>query len=237
MTTICDADGDGVLEDTFIPADALGYPKARRRYKAVELTVEKSARDNWALQGSYTLSWNKGNTEGSVKSDIGQGWANLTTDFDWLQLMDGADGYLPNDRRHKLRLWTSYEVNDRLTLGANLFAQSGRPKNTFGFGHPDGTPAWGPTFYLLQPDGTFEFAPRGSAGRTDWITQVDLAALYSFSLGDNAEMELRAEVFNLFDADGAEEVYEYAEEISTQLLLPTQYQAPRYFRFGLAMRF
>jgi len=188
MTTFCDSDGDGILEETFIPAEALGYPKAQRTYEAVELTVEKSFSNDCALQGSYTWSKNKGNTEGSVKSDLGQDMANLTQDFDLPQLMDGAYGYLPNDRRHKLRMWASYQVTDRLSLGANLFAQSGRPINKFGISHPDDTPWYGDTFYLQQPDGSFEFVPRGTSGRTDWITQLDLAAIYSFNWGDSTKV-------------------------------------------------
>ncbi len=237
INTFCDSDGDGMLEETSIPADALGYPKAQRTYEAVELTVEKSFSNDWALQGSYTWSKNKGNTEGSVKSDIGQSNANLTQDFDFPQLMDGAYGYLPNDRRHKLRLWASYQPTDRLSLGANLFAQSGRPINKFGISHPDGTPGYGDTFYLQQPDGSFEFVPRGTWGRTDWITQLDLAAIYSFSWGDSAKVELRAEVFNVFDGHGTQQVYEGYEWRPDQFELPMEYQQPRYLRFGAAIRF
>ena len=237
MTTFCDSDGDGVLEETFIPADALGYPKARRSYKAVEITVHKSFSNDWALQASYTWSKNEGNTEGSVKSDNGQDGANLTTDFDFPELMDGANGYLPNDRRHKLKLWGSYEVTDHLTLGANLFAQSGRPINAFGEQHPNGGPLYGSTYYLEQPDGSFKFMPRGSSGRTDWVTKVDLAAIYAFDWGRSTKVELRADIFNLFDSDAVTEVYEYPEERPDQFKLPMHYQQPRYLRFGAAVRF
>jgi hypothetical protein len=152
--------------------------------------------------------------------------------------MDGAYGYLPNDRRHKLRLWGSYQMTDRLTLGANLFVQSGRPINAFGLSHPDGTsPYMHETFYLEQADGSFNFAPRGSQGRTDWVTQIDLAAIYSFGWRDSVDIELRAEIFNLLDADGATEVEESAEWRPSDFLLPTYYQQPRYLRLGAAIRF
>ncbi len=237
MTTFCDLDGDGVLEETFFPADTLGIPKARRTYDAVELTVKRTFGDDWSLQGSYTWSKNKGNTEGTVKSDIGQSGANLTQDFDFPQLMDGADGYLPNDRRHKLKLWGLYQANDRLMFSSNLFVQSGRPINSFGIGHPDGTPFFGRTFYLQQPDGSFEFTPRGTAGRTDWLVQLNLAAIYSFEWGDHAEVVLSAEVFNVFDGDSATEIYEFAEVRPDQFRLPNTHQQPRYLRFGAAIRF
>ncbi len=149
----------------------------------------------------------------------------------------GANGYLPNDRRHKLKFWASYEATDDLMFSAFLFAQSGRPINSFGSGHPGGTPWYGATYYLQQPDGSFEFTPRGTAGRTDWITQLNLSAIYSFAWGDSANIELRVDVFNLFDSDSADEVYEYPEEQADLYKLPTSYQQPRYLRFGAAIRF
>jgi outer membrane receptor for ferrienterochelin and colicin len=238
VTTFCDSNGDGILEETFIPASALGYPAAKRTYEGIDITARKMLSNNWALQGSYTWSKSKGNTEGSVNSDIGQDWANTTITFDYPQVMDGAYGYLPNDRRHKFRLWGSYQATDRLMFGANLFVQSGRPINAFGFSHPDG-PAPGNyrTFYLQQADGSFEFVPRGSQGRTDWVTQINLAAIYSFAWRDSANIELRAEIFNLLDADGTTEIAEDAEWLPNDFGLPMHYQQPRYLRLGAAIRF
>jgi len=238
MTTFCDSDGDGILEETLIPASALGYPAAKRTYEGIDITATKAVSNNWALQGSYTWSKNKGNTEGSVNSDTGQDWANTTVAFDYPQIVDGAYGYLPNDRRHKFQLWGSYQMTDRMTFGANLLVQSGRPINAFGLGHPDGPPPGGyPTFYLNQADGSLEFSPRGTSGRTDWVTQINLAAIYSFAWRDFADIELRAEIFNLFDADGITEVEESAEVWPDEFGLPTNYQQPRYLRFGAAIRF
>ncbi|MDH3276441.1 MAG: TonB-dependent receptor, partial [Gammaproteobacteria bacterium] len=76
-----------------------------------------------------------------------------------------------------------------------------------------------------------------TAGRTDWITQLNVSAIYSFAWGDSANVELRAEVFNLFDSDSADEVYEYPEEQPDVYKLPMSYQQPRYLRFGAAIRF
>ena len=79
--------------------------------------------------------------------------------------------------------------------------------------------------------------PRGSSGRTDWITQVDVAAIYAFDWGDRGSVELRAEVFNLFNSDSETEVYEHYAERPDQFMLPNEYQMPRHLRFGIAMRF
>ena len=85
--------------------------------------------------------------------------------------------------------------------------------------------------------GGFTYVPRGTAGRTDWITRIDLAAIYSMNLGDRADLELRAEVFNLLNASSVREVYEFAESRPDQFRLPTSYQRPRYVRLGAALRF
>ena len=72
LTANIDINGDGQLKEIVIPADALHMPAAKRTYKAVELTFERAWDKRWSLQGSYVLSYSKGNAEGYVKSDIGQ---------------------------------------------------------------------------------------------------------------------------------------------------------------------
>jgi len=224
------------LLETKIAAEDLRFDEAERTYEAVEFTLD-GAFDNWYMQGSYTWSKSKGNAEGYVKSDNGQDDAGLTTDWDIPEIMDGAYGYLPNDRRHKLKFFASYQVSDRLTLGTNFLMQSGRPINAFGTEHPNGTPSYGDTYYIDDGTGNLNFVPRGTAGRTDWITQLDISAIYSFNLGDRADVELRAELFNAFNADGVREVYELAATRPDQYRLPTSFQRPRYVRLGAAIRF
>ena len=226
----------GTFERVTIPADLLGFPEAERTYEAVEVTFNGTF-DRLSINGSYTWSENKGNTEGYVKSDIGQDDAGITQDFDIPQLMDGAYGFLPNDRTHKLKVWGAYDVTENLTVGANFLLQSGRPINAFGESHPDGTPSYGDTFYLRDGNGGFTFVPRGTAGRTPWINQLDLSAVYSFNLGDRADVELRADIFNVFNADNAREVYEFAEIRPDVWRYPTSYQRPRYMRVGASVRF
>ncbi|MDH3430955.1 MAG: TonB-dependent receptor [Gammaproteobacteria bacterium] len=239
----------GEIQEVIYTPEELGFPKAEREYKAIELSMEKVWADDWRFKGTYTWSRNKGNTEGFVKSDIGQDDAGITQDFDIPQLMDGAYGFLPNDRRHKIKMFGSRAVTDRLVIGATITAQSGRPVNAFGVGHPDGTPDYGDTYYLttdlgdpdVEGDESFQFIPRGTFGRTDWVWNVNMSAIYSFNLGDRADVELRAEVFNLFNADATTEVYEFAENSPSipdeRFGLSQYYQTPRYVRFGASLRF
>ena len=122
-------------------------------------------------------------------------------------------------------------------LSANLFVQSGRPKNAFGLQHPDTPVIYGGTYYLAQPDGSFEYSPRGSHGRTDWTSQLNVSAIYNFSWGERFSGELRADVFNLLDSDTTTEVGEHAEEFPDEFGISKAYQQPRYLRFGIAIRY
>ncbi|MDR0182652.1 TonB-dependent receptor [Lysobacter arvi] len=237
-----DIDADGTLENVFIPADRLG-PKARRTYTAVELFAEGQLTDRFFLQGSYTWSKNKGNAEGGVKSDIGQDDTGVTQDFDYPELMVGADGYLPNDRRHTLKLFGNYEFSDQWSVGANFLYQSGRPINCFGVYGDDPT-GYGASYFScdagpVDPDtgsnGT-TIVRRGSAGRTPDIWNLDLNVAYRPSFAEG-RLALKMDVFNVFNRQKALAVDEFGEDstgnplFGITYLTPTVYQAPRAVRF------
>jgi len=232
----------GVLETTTFPADLLGYPESDRTYDAFEVTLEKNFSDRWGGMVSYTWSKSKGNSEGYVKSDNGQDDAGITQDFDEPKLMDGAYGYLPNDRRHKFKAFGSFEATEKLLLGANLAVSSGRPVNMFGIEHPDGTPIYGDTYWVQDPvSAELRQVTRGTAGRTDWVVQLDLSAIYYINLGDRADVELRAEVFNVMNNQSVQERYEFGELAAgtpdPRWNTPQAYQTPRYVRLGASIRF
>lgn len=229
-------DASGELVPVSLTADELGFEEAQRQYLALEYTFQKAWDGVWNLQGSYVWAHSWGNAEGYVKSDNAQDDAGLTQDFDLPQLMDGAYGNLPNDRRHTFKLFGSYALNEQWLLGANMLIQSGRPINGFGQGHPDGTPSYGVTYYL---DGENR-VPRGSFGRTDWITRFDVSMQYS-PQWEAADVTFRADVFNIFDAAGVTEVYEFAEQSvgveDNRFMLPSRYQSPRSVRLSASIRF
>ena len=233
-----DIDGDGTLDPLTLSAEDLGYPKGERYYNAVELTFERIFDGKWSLQGSYTWSQSYGNVEGGVRSDNGQTDTGLTTGFDQPGLVDGSYGYLPNDRRHKLKLFGSYRALPEVIVGANLRVNSGRPINAFG-NHPtdDFAAAYGSeSFYSFG-----NLNPRASRGRTSWTYNLDLSARYQ----PNAVrgLTLGVDVFNVFDFDKETEVYEIEEEdfnpgvADPNYKLPTEYQDPRYVRFSVEYDF
>jgi len=242
VTIPFDTDGDGTLDKTVtFPADILKYPEAERTYNALEFSVERPFDGDWGLKASYTYSKSRGNTEGYVKSDNGQDDAGITQDFDFPELMDGAYGYLPNDRTHTFKIFGNYQATENITLGLNMSLQSGRPINAFGVGHPNGTPSYGDTFYVQDADGNLHRVPRGSMGRTSWVAKIDASLIYATEFGD-AEVELRADVFNILDAQAETEVYEFAEQDApgTQDIrwgVTQVYQQPRTIRLGASIRF
>jgi hypothetical protein len=178
LTANVDLDGTGQLTRVVIPASVLKLPEPKRTYNAIEFMFERAWDKKWSLQGSYLLSFSKGNTEGYVKSDIGQDDAGLSQDFDHPGLMEGAEGYLPNDRRHTFKLFGSYAVTPEWTVGASAIIQSGRPRNCFGIyaGTLD-------TASINYANASFYcngvLTPRGSLGRLPWTREYNAQVAYA----------------------------------------------------------
>ncbi|MGE4260883.1 TonB-dependent receptor [Shewanella sp.] len=242
MTVSVDTTGNGDYEMVTIPGDALGYPKAKRTYNSIDLNFTRSWADDWTMNVNYTWSQSYGNTEGLVKSDNAQTDAGLTQDFDFPVLMEGADGYLPNDRRHMIKVFGAYSVTENFTVGANISVESGRPLNKFGIGSPSGLPSYGDTYYTQNADGTYTMNSRGTAGRTDWVYRVDLSASYNWKITDNLDVLLKANVYNVFNSSASIRKYEFYEQSGPGDLNPyygatTAYQTPRYVEFSASVKF
>ncbi|QSX33166.1 TonB-dependent receptor [Shewanella avicenniae] len=243
MTVKLDTDCDGVV-DTMetIPGAELLYPEAERTYNAIDLNLARGWSDDWTMNVTYTWSQSYGNTEGLVKSDNAQTDAGLTQDFDFPILMEGADGYLPNDRRHMLKVFGAYALTENLTVGANLSVESGRPRNKFGIGSPSGIPDYGDTYYTMNEDGSYDYNPRGSAGRTDWVYRLDLSASYTWEVAKDLDVILKANVYNVFNSSASIRKYEYFElgdpgQLDEDYGATTAFQTPRYVEFSASVKF
>ena len=223
-----------------IPADILDIPEAKRTYKALELSFERPWDGSWSLQGSAVFAESIGNIEGGVKSDNGQADTGLTQDFDEPGWTDGSYGFLPNHRGQTYKLFGSYAVNDDITLGVNATLQSPRKYGCIG-AYPlgDGR-ANSSTITAWYCDGAL--TPRGSQFEGEWTKRVDVSAAWNIPVsGIPGRIQLRADVFNLFDFEGATDFVE-----SGELALGTPnpdygrvsaYQTPRYVRLGLSYQF
>lgn len=239
LTITTDPDGDGPLanQQYTIPASDLGYPEVERKYTSVDLTVNRQWDGEWMLYASYSWSKSYGNNEGFLRSDNGQDDAGITTNFDQPGLVDGAYGNLPNDRRHKVKVYGAYALSEQLTAGANFALQSGRPKNVFGV-HPTDF------FASLYGAESFyrngELVARGSTGNLPTTWQLDLSLSYLTNLGDY-EVELRGDIYNVFDNDKVLETEEVAEfglnDPDPDFGLVDRFQSPRYVRLSASIRF
>lgn len=246
LTVTTDPDGsDGPLANqTYtIPAEDLNYPDSIRKYAAIDVTFEKAWDGVWLLNAAYTWSHSWGNNEGYIRSDNGQDDAGLTTLFDQPGLLDGAHGNLPNDRRHSIKVFGSYQVTDDLILGMNTSWQSGRPKNAFGY-HPTDLFAQAYSSESFYANG--ELVPRGSLGTTSGVLSIDLTASYNVALGEDYDLTLRADVFNVLNSDTVTEVDEiYDDEgfaagsgqVNPNFGDATNWQTPRYVRLSASLRF
>ena len=228
-----DVNGDGNLEFIELTAAEMGYPKAKRNYAALEFFFERAWDDKWFLQGSYTWAKSIGNTEGYVLSDRGtQSDAGLTVLFDVPQLTEYSYGYLPNDRRHALKLFGAYRMGDDFTVSGNLIVSTGRPKNCFG-DHPNKAPDVSATY-----QGQFNYcdgvgAPRGTFGRNSTSHSLDVGLEYR-PVALDKRFFAKVDVSNLLNRSVATKVQDQKEQNGTPnpaYRLPVEFQSPRSVRF------
>jgi hypothetical protein len=224
--------GSGTAEKVTLAAADLGYPEAVRKYYAIEILLERLWDKKWYANFQYTWSQSYGNYEGWVRSDNGQDDAGITTLFDQPGLLDGAYGSLPNDKRHKIKIFGAYQITSEFQVGTNILVQSGRAINSFGV-HPTDAfaQAYGAESFFYQG----VLAPRGSLGRTGWTHTIDLSLKYRPKWAKE-RLTLGVDVFNIMNEQEATEVSEIAElsdgSLRPEFMSPVAFQAPRYVRFS-----
>lgn len=249
-----DADGDGDIDPESLDADGkvdpgslryytaaeLGMPKAERTYEALQFELNHRAKEmSWTFL--YTWSRSYGNNEGGVKSDNDQIDHGITTDFDFRALMDGARGYLPNDRRHVFKFYGNYKLTDDFHIGWNSRLSDGRPINATGRGYPVAAdaPGYGDTYWVKNGN-TWVFNRRGTMGRTPWVFDLDVTASYSFNIG-GLDVTASLDIFNILNTQQTLQVEERAESSvgnpNQMWGLTKVWQNPRSVRFGLETRF
>ncbi|MGB0894924.1 MAG: TonB-dependent receptor, partial [Parashewanella sp.] len=215
VTLDIDVNNDGKLETHTIDSKYLGLPEYKRHYLGLEFTAEKSFSDSWRGSFSYVLSRSFGNAEGYVNSSLGQEDAGATQDFDHARFQDGSYGNLPNDRRHQFKFYGAYEINDEVTVSANVSINSGIPLSCNGFipleglkkdPSGGGSTAYdyhnferysGSSFYCKDKDGNNKLTKRGSEGRANWLVNTSLSVIYQPEYVEG--LSVQASIFNLFN--------------------------------------
>ena len=222
------------LETTVdLSAADLNYPKVSRKYKAVVIALDRPFDGDWGLRASYTWSSTKGNYEGTVKSDNGQDDAGITQDFDQPGLTDGSYGYLPNHRRHLLKVFGTKAINDKITAGMAFRIESPRKYGCIGT-HPTDVfaSAYGDSSWYCEG----ALTPRASVFESDTIETLDVLLTYRVS----DRLVFRFDVFNIFDQDNVIDKNEYGESggvTNPNYQLPTNFQTPRRVRLGMQFDF
>ena len=232
-----------------LDGNPLGGPEVERKYNAIELVVDRQFADKWRANGSYTWSRSYGNYEGGVNSDTGNdipGWTEAGDDVAYLL---GNYGRLPNDRTHSMKLWGEYAFSEDFTMSATFRVSSGRPINARGQGNPFTNSESYEFNYVCvtnctgdysNADREFDRINKGEYGETDWINTLDLGASYRLDLA-NTSMNLRADVFNVFNSQAVTDVNEILRYTmatdNVDFLAPTSWQAPRSVRLSASVDF
>lgn len=236
---------DGTPTTITLKAGDLAFPTVQREYSALDLTFDKAWDGSYFMGGSVTISSNRGNYEGTVKSDNGQDDAGLTQDYDFPEFMDNAYGYLPNHRAFKAKLYGAAMVGETL-VGVNMRMASPRKYGCIG-NYPGGDgvdDAFGGNYWYGGNDSwacNGVPTPRGSVFDGKWQNQVDLSLSREINLPFAEEASVKLNVFNIFDFESPEDYNEYGESDGVypdpDWMQPTRYQPGRSIRLDLTAQF
>ena len=191
-------------EDLACNDPAIGcFGPARRYYRALEFTATKRFSNNYQFIASYVFSSLIGNYEGLFRNDNGQSDPNITSLFDLVSLLNGLYGRLPNDRPHQFKFDGSYQWPFKLMTSGSFRLQSGVPFNAL-VPHP----LYGDNEGFCIPG--LSCVPRGTAinpftgsNRTPTTFNLDLGAYYPIALGENKQLRLQLDWFNVTNAQRA----------------------------------
>lgn len=206
------------------------------RYYAATFVLQKElGDDNYAYRVNYTLSQHENNT-GGINFRAANG-NDYTSEY----------GPSINDRTHIINGIFNYFPTQKLSITLATLLQSGQPINRI----PDAL-LYGTTD--LNGDGaSFSDAYTGNSDRSPgesrnsdrlpWSNNFDLGLQYDFSVGEN-QLELRADIFNLFNAANLSGYSNNATQsnqiqpgpASSGVLIRRNADAPRQFQFSLLYR-
>lgn len=249
LSILLDVDLEGTMKQVTVNAAELGYPEYKRQYHAIEFTAQGSLTSNFNVQGSYVWSHSYGNMEGYVNSSLEQADPGLTQDYDYVPFTYGSYGNLPNDRRHTLKLFGTYEA-ENWRLGLNASVQTGRPVNCLGFAStanmdPDlvdiaSVPLYGASAFTCNLDGSgAKVVGRGSIGVTPILYNFDLQ--FSYTPPSIPNLTVGVDIFNVFNFRRVVEWEEQGDktqesgEKNPNYLNHVNFQAPT--RTRLSMRY
>ena len=150
-------------------------PKARRDYKALVLSFERTGDQYFNFLASYVLSRNYGNYEYALNRSVS--FDNPST------AQVNTTGLLSNDRTHVFKFSGYYNFSFGLTTGITFIMESGTPLSEY---------AWDD-----QDPGRKFLEKRGSVGRTPAIWDLNARITYNLKFISNWYSKLILDVFHI----------------------------------------
>jgi hypothetical protein len=177
----------GALQSRYENLKGLGAePKPERTYNAVTISLAQRLGKRLSVNAWYTYSRLWGNYNGLYDADNNYFAPNGGNAYDTPDLVLNKRGPLANDRPHAARVDGHYDQplgNGALLTGLSFAAFSGIPRNH--------------TAALFPGQQLVFLLPRGSAGRTPTVTQLDARIGYRRAISKLATLEFSLELFNL----------------------------------------
>jgi len=210
----------------------------RRTYGSLDMYLDHPWDGKWTARVDYEFNVGRGNTEGQVRSDFGQGDVSKTEDWDSWQLMQGQDGELLNVRRHQLRFRGAYAITPEWLLSGTAMIQSGAPEECLGWYGPNGTDD--PSGYN-NPGGNYHWCGGQivSPGfkHTPWTHQYNIGVHYSPNFAQHKLM-LNLDIFNILNEQNALQTQPVGEAgnhlINNAYLQGIYFETPRYVRLSVS---
>jgi hypothetical protein len=204
-------------------------PPPVRQYTALELAGEGRWRA-MDYRSSYVLSHSRGNYPGLFNSDFGIANPGAVGQFFSPEHALNSTGRLPNDRTHVFKASGSFTSRFGFLLGAFVSAESGSPLNAFG----------------ETTDNVRTFTvPRGSAGRTPWLWDLNLRLVHVLE-GDSKRGRLILDVLHVGDPQRPVRLVEEKflppvgsapPALNTSYRRPLTFQSPMMARVGFEIDF
>ncbi|MFS2137420.1 TonB-dependent receptor plug domain-containing protein [Duganella sp. Dugasp56] len=209
---LVDFSGTGTnLTKVTLTAKDMGFEEATRTYAALDFFAEHPMRDGWYGRINYTLARSKGNTEGQTLSAVAQMDVAATETWDHREIMEHANGLLPNDRKHQIKAFGFYQFNDEWSVGGNALIASGQPITCLGnypgplADNDPGFPDYGSAYHYCNNNNTSTTpSPQGSAGRLPWDVRLDMDIVYKPK--QLAGLAFKMDVFNVFNKQTVQQI-------------------------------
>jgi hypothetical protein len=231
--TLVDANGQYV-NVPLTNAEA-GFPRLKRQYYSAEFQLEHPFDGTWYGNMTYVFSRSYGNTEGQLRSDIQQGSAAISEDWDDGAIMQYANGPQNNDHTHQIKFYGYYQITPEWLVSSSLNLTSGAPKRCLGYYGEDREDflGYGSVYHFCNG----EPSPPGKQGRMPWMRQIDLGLTYRPAFAEH-KLAFNLSVFNLLNGQAIlnqSPVSESAANSPNPLYTtPMVQQTPRYARLSVS---